>query len=201
MTQQHIIELCKAEIPTCTETQVRIYANMALQRFASETRILNATGTITTDGTNTNFSFPSDMIYARYIYDPNGLRAHHTSPRNFTTLPHNKVGWWVEDGVIILGYYNAETKQLVALQSGYDYELHYVKYPTALTSSNLTTELDIPLMFHEGIEARVKERLHIGNPDVQKYYHAIWKDTITEAKKYRNLNNDLGEIYVEVNEA
>jgi hypothetical protein len=176
---------------------LRILANQALSEFAFVTLINRSSATQVMDGSSIRFSLPTDCIRLDAVFDNDtGEEMRHGGVRQWSLAPDAEATWWVESGNLVVGYNNASGATFTALPDTYTMELRYRSYPETLTSANIDSELDLPPPFHLGIEARLRERLSAGNPDITRYWHAVYADSVRKAKMYANEQQDGGDYNI-----
>lgn len=201
MTQQHLLELIRADYPEKGDTFLRILANQAMSDYTFETLVLRGTGSQAADGSNIRFTLPADCIRLEDVYDSDtGIRVNHAGAQQWNLAQDAEVTWWVENGKLVIGYYSASNNQFVAAPATYTWELRYRRYPTTLTSANMTTELDLPTPLHGAIEARLRERLAAGNRDLTGYWHAVYRDFVRKGKMWGNEQQDGGAFNLRVSD-
>lgn len=194
MTQQQMLELLEVSFPSVMEKTLRVMLNDANDQFVDDTRIIRNNTTITTTADTTEYAFSEfaisgdDPLYIqRVILDGTEL------PR----LPrHGDRAWTTRESTLVVGNYEIENynAQLTAVAAGLDLKIFAV-YEDAGFSTTLTEEPNYPKAFHEAIVARVAEKLHAinGNLELTRYYRAEYQDYVRRAKQWINSQGTKGQ--------
>lgn len=197
MTQKHIIELIQLDFPSLNDSIIRIMMNQAMVEFANDTHVLRGSDTQASDGTNIRFNLPADCVELEEVYDSaDGTELRHGAQYQFQYAKNGEMLWWVENGQLVIGYVNLADKTFNPIESGYTFELRYRRNPTVFTAANLDDDIDLPEAFHDAIEARLKEKLFARDPELRRYWHAVYSDKVKKAFRYGNHQQDGGDFNI-----
>lgn len=198
MTGKQLIELVMADHPDKGETHIRLLANMALGEFAAQTRLIRREAVVEVAKGILHAELPEGCIDAYALFDDAGAEVFHSAHYSFHLLPEGTTVWWVDDGRLLVG--KVVQKQCVPLTEDATFHLKYYAHPAFITKDDLDAEIDLPIHLQPAIEARVKEKLSVGDPERQRYWYALWKDYIKQGKIWGRTAQDAGPYHVLIHE-
>lgn len=188
MTQKNVIELLQAADPSKGDIYLRLLLNVALREFCEETGLLSGTSTITTEEGVSEYDLPEDFLEMTDVRDESGRALVRSSKSAFALLPSGTPLWWMDGETVFIAAANGEST--TPLAAGRTITLFYTRAARPFTPMNMDAEIDLPGQYQLVLEARIMERLSIGNPQAQAYWHAVWRDTVKRAKATSNIGGD-----------
>lgn len=177
-----------------TESLIIKELDLAQKELAGETKLLEASGSLSSPTSNFAWNLPSDFLEAIDVvgYDSD------SEPKY---LSEDNIVWEIMFDKLFLK--SMDDDVCTYFPTGYDsVYLHYYKKPVSLTST--TSSFSINEILHEGIVSRVLEKFHSRYPvDVQtrdgiikardwqavRYFKNEFKEYLRKAKKFKNSQN------------
>lgn len=199
MTLQHIYETAKQIFPQIGETQIVQEADRAQKELARDTEILETTVSLSSPSTNVVWSLPSDFLKVERIdyYD--------SSDNPLYVGNDIYIDYEVEQDKIF--FRGTNSTNITGLPSDVStVYLRYSKLPLSL--SNISSSLSIDEQYHEGVLAKVMERLYARFPTVSieggriidwravDYWKGEYNDVRLQAKRDKNnkTNDDINVV-------
>lgn len=195
MTQRNLIEILEASSPSRVGTLFwRELANIALRKFCTDTRALRSSYELVTVEDQQEYTLPVDVIEVLRVYTSDGSEVPHTSRKQFSFKPLGEMGWWCEDGKIVLG--SVSGAQFIPLLADITLTVKTVNFAPALTEDNMDDELGIPTHLHGAIETRLQERNNMGNPNALQYLRGTYKEFVRDGMSWGHKQQDGGAFNV-----
>ncbi len=96
--------------------------------------------------------------------------------------------WWIDKNKLGIGSYDGTN--VTKLDSAKTVRIHFTKKETSIT--------DLPADYHEGVVARVIEKLAVKGDDFNKaqYYNSQWTNAVSQGKKEAHMGKDGSSINV-----
>ncbi len=194
MTVQNIIEQAILVFPTISESLAIKELSDAQKKFAYESRILRTSDDLESIASNNTFTLPTDCLQLIRVafYDIDG-----------NELIYGDVRWKIEDSNII--FYSTLSTFTGFPTIVNKVTLFYIKEADDLTS--VSSVLEVPTMFTEGVQAKMMERLYSMYPvdivtqngavktintQLINYFKSVYAENVISAKKYINSINSSG---------
>ena len=184
-----MIELLLLQSPIDNGNIAEVYLNNALKEFCETTRMVKKTSMfiITMEGLDQTVKIDG-LLAIRDIFDEKGVKLDSTAMPSY--LQAGNGYWYVKESggeypLIEIGYWNGTDKQAFDVDREF-----YIEYDASVefvhTKSGGEKDYSKPPpvgeRWHDVILARACEKANFSNPNLRRYYYAIWNDGMKRAK-------------------
>lgn len=193
MTTQNIFEQLQLVFPQVNVNMVLKEINDAQKKFCLDTRILRSIVEINNNDGATDLSTMVEYVIPSNVLEVNEIEYYKSDKQVILMDVRHKIMNRTIKWFGTISQFNGFANNVDNIK------LYCIIYPSEVTT--LSTELQVPAMFTEGVQAKVFERMYsmfpiemivegrqarMINTNMIQYFGKIYKDNVIQAKKYLN---------------